>query len=103
MEWEDEAGQTQESARGGARTVGRLGPQRGQAYRQSRQWSQGRAGQKPQEDVGCAAQRAAAATRAREEVIDTLIAASRARFGDAAIGLGAHGIRFARASDAHTA
>jgi hypothetical protein len=72
MEPEHEA---QESARGGA-------------------WQVGRLGQKPQEDHRRAAQRPPAPSRSSQEVLSMLIALIQARFGDVAIGLGEHGIRY---------
>ena len=94
MEQIDE-GATQESSRGGSWQVGRAGAQRGQAGCQPRKRPQGRRGQKPQEDNRSSAQRAASSARSPEEIIETVIAAIRARFGDWAIGLGDHGIRVA--------
>ena len=49
-EHEEEAG-AQESTRGGAWQIGRVGPQRGQTAGQPRKWAQGRLGQKPQETL----------------------------------------------------
>ena len=94
MERIDE-GATQESSRGGSWQVRWAGAERGQAGCQPRKRPQGRPGQKPQEDNRSAAQRAASAARSPEEIIETVIAAIRARFGDWAIGLGDHGIRVA--------
>ena len=51
-------------------------------------------GQKPQEETRGPAQRAATAARSPEELIETVIASIRARFGDCAIGLGDRGIRY---------
>jgi hypothetical protein len=84
--------ETKESSRGSSWKVGWIGTQRGQAGGQSRKWAQGRLGQKPQEESRGAAQRPAASTRSPEEIIETVITAIRARFGDWAIGLGDHGI-----------
>ena len=94
MERIDE-GATQESSRGGSWQIRWAGSERGQAGCQPRKRPQGRRGQKPQEDNRSAAQRAASAARSPEEIIETVIAAIRARFGDCAIGLGDHGIRVA--------
>jgi hypothetical protein len=94
MERRHEEAKTQESSRGGSWQVGWVGPQRGQAACQPRKWPQGRARQKPEEESRRAAQRAATAARSPEELIETVIASIRARFGDWAIGLGDHGIRF---------
>ena len=90
-----EEAQTKESSRGGSWQVGWVGAQRGQAAGQPRKWPQGRPGQKPQEENRSPAQRAATAARSPEELIETVIASVRARFGEWAIGLGDHGIRFA--------
>jgi hypothetical protein len=90
---EEEAG-AQESARGGAWQVGRVGPQRGQTAGQPRKRPQGRLGQKPQENSGRAAQRPPAPSRSSQEVLSTIIALIQARFGDIAIGLGERGIRY---------
>jgi hypothetical protein len=86
---------TQESSRRGSWQVGRAGAQRGQAEGQSRKWPQGRPGQKPQEENRGPAQRAASSPRSPQELIETVIASIRARFGDWAIGLGDHGMRVA--------
>jgi hypothetical protein len=94
MERSHEETKTQESSRRGSWQVGRAGAQRGQAEGQSRKWPQGRPGQKPQEENRGPAQRAASSPRSAQEVIETVIASVRARFGDCAIGLGDHGIRF---------
>ena len=94
MERIDE-GATQESSRGSSWQIRWAGAERGQAGCQPRKRPQGRLGQKPQEDNRSAAQRAASAARSPEEIIETVIAAIRARFGDCAIGLGDHGIRVA--------
>jgi hypothetical protein len=91
MERIDE-GATQESSRGGSWQIRWAGAERGQAGCQPRKRPQGRRGQKPQEDNRSAPQRAASAARSPEEIIETVIAAIRARFGDCAIGLGDHGI-----------
>src|SRR5690348_7153252 len=89
----DEA-KTQESSRGGSWQVGWARAQRGQATGQPRKWPQGGPGQKPQEESRSPAQRPATAARSPEEFIETVIASIRTRFGDWAIGLGDHGIRF---------
>lgn len=93
MEPIDEKAKAQESSRRGAWAPGRIGPQRGQTAGQPRKRPQGRPGQKPQENACRAAQRAASAPRP-QDVIESVIAAIRARFGDGVIGLGGHGIRF---------
>jgi hypothetical protein len=94
MERNYEETNTQESSRRGSWQAGRASAQRGQAKCQSRKWPQGRPGQKPQEENRGPAQRAATSTRSPEELIETVIASIRTRFGDWAIGLGDHGIRF---------
>jgi hypothetical protein len=94
MERGYEEAKTQESSRGGAWQVGWTGAKRGQAAGQPRKWPQGRSGQKPQEENRGPAQRPATAARSPEELIETVITSIRARFGDLAIGLGDHGIRF---------
>ena len=94
MERSDEETETQESSRGGSGQAGWAGAQRGQAAGQPGKWPQGRFGQKPQEENRGPAQRAASTPRSPQELIETVIASIRARFGDCAIGLGDHGIRF---------
>jgi len=94
MQWGHEEA-TQESSRRGARQVRRLSPERGQKVGEPRKWPQGRPGQKPQEDHRCPPQRASSAPRPPEKLIETVIAAICARFGDCAISLGDGGIRFA--------
>ena len=71
---EEKAG-AQESARSGA-------------------WQVGRLGQKPQENHRRAAQRAPAPAGSSQEVLNMLIALIQVRFGDVAIGLGEHRIRY---------
>ncbi len=93
MERSHEETKTQESSRRGSWQVRWAGAQRGQAGGQPQEWSQGRAGQKPQEENRSPAQRSASATRSPEEIIETIIASIRARFGYGAIGLGDRGIR----------
>jgi hypothetical protein len=90
---EEKAG-AQESTCGGAWQIGRLGPQRGQTAGQPRERPQGRLGQKPQEDHRHAAQRPPAPAGSSQEVLSMLITLIQARFGDVAIGLGEHGIRY---------
>jgi hypothetical protein len=96
MERSHEEGQTQESSRGGAWQAGWAGAQRGQAESQPRKWPQGRPGQESQEETRGTAQRAASSARPPEELIESVIAFIRGRFGARAIGLGDHGIRFVR-------
>jgi hypothetical protein len=95
MERSHEETEAQESSRRGSWQAGWADPQRSQAESQPRKWAQGRSGQKPQEENRGPAQRAASSPRSPEEVIETMIAAIRARFGDWTIGLGDHGIRVA--------
>ena len=93
MEPTCEEATSEESARGGARPIGWPGSQRGQEARQQTKRPQGRPGQKPQEESGSPAQRAATAARSPEELIETVIASIRTRFGAWAIGMGERGIR----------
>ncbi len=94
MERSHEERKTQESSRRGSWQVGWAGAQRGQAAGQPRKWSQGRLGQKSQEENRSPAQRPASSARSPQELIETVIASIRARFGNCAIGLGNQGIRF---------
>ena len=87
---------TEESARGGARPVGRLGTQRGQETRQQIKRPQGWLGQKPQEDYRRQAQRSPAAPRTPQERVNAAISSINARFGKCVIGLGYLGIRHLR-------
>jgi hypothetical protein len=92
MEWGHEEA-TQESSRGGPRQVRRLSPERAQAAGPPRKGSQGRPGQKPQEE-NCATQRPRPTAGTPEEEVSAAVASIRARFGYCAIGLGCGGIRF---------
>ena len=77
--------------------VGRLGGLvRSEANQRAKQrkWTQGRFGQKPQEENRCASQRATSASRSPEKLIEIIIAANSTRFGDSVIGRGDCGIRF---------
>ena len=94
MERIDEAGNTQESSRRRTRPVRRTGAQRSQAAGQSRKWPQGRVGQKPGEDARGPAQRPPTPAGTAEEVVNSVIALICARYGEAAIGRGDHGIRY---------
>ena|ERR1700732_1310976 len=94
MERIDEAGDTQESTRRSAWPVRRSRAQRGQAAGQSGKWPQGWFGQKSGEDYRGTAQRTASPAGRSEEVVNTVIALIRARYGEAAIGRGDHGIRY---------
>jgi hypothetical protein len=95
MERGHEEAKTEESSRRGSWQVGWAGAQRGQAAGQSRKRTQGRSGQKPQEETCSAAQRAQAQAWSSEELIETVITSIRTRFGEFAIGLGERGIRLA--------
>lgn len=97
MGWLGEEAKTKESARGGAWSFGRLSPERGQTASQPRKRPQGRSGQKPQEGHCRQAQRAASAPRPPKEIIEAVIAAIRARYGERAICIGDRGIRFVTA------
>ena len=96
MEWGHEEAKTEESSRRGSWLIGWAGAQRGQTNCQPRKRSQGRSGEKPQEENRGPAQRAASSPRSAQELIETVIVSIRARFGDWAIGLGDNGIRVAR-------
>ncbi|SRR5712692_3179958 len=94
MEWNHEEA-AQESSRRGPRKVGRLSSERGQKAGEPRKWSQGRLGQKPQEESCRPAKRPPpAAGEAPQGGVSAAIASIRARFGYRAIGLGYGGIRF---------
>ena len=84
----------QESACSGARPLGWPGAQRGQEARQQGEWTQGRAGQKPQEDHCGAAQCPATAPWAPQEAVNAVISLICTRYGALAIGRGASGIRY---------
>jgi hypothetical protein len=73
MERKGEKADAEESACSGARSVGRLGPQRGEAAGQQRKWSQGRLGQKSQEENRRPSQRATSAPRSPEKLIEIVI------------------------------
>jgi hypothetical protein len=95
MERIDEAGDTQEeSSRRRAWPVRWARVQRGQAAGQSRKWPQGWFGQKPGEDDRGTAQRPTPPAGTAEEVVNSVIALICARYGEAAIGRGNHGIRY---------
>jgi len=96
MERTCEEATMEESARGGARPLGRLGAQRGQETRQQTKRPQGWPGQKPQEDSCCQAQRSTATARTAQEKVSAAVASIRARFGQYAIGRGYRGIRYVR-------
>jgi hypothetical protein len=94
MERACEEANTQESPRAGAGPLGRPGSEPGQKTRQQTKRSQGRPGQKPQEDYYRPAQRSPATTRTPQERMSAAVASIRARFGQDAIGLGYLGIRY---------
>jgi len=96
MERGCEEAKTQESARGGARTIGRPGSQRGQEAREQTKRPQGGPGQKPQEDSRRQAQRSTATSRTPQERVSAALASIHARFRQCAIGLGCRGIRYVR-------
>jgi hypothetical protein len=100
MERTSEEATTEEPARGGARTLGRPGSERGQEARSQAERLQGRSGQKPQEDPRGQAQRPSAAARAPQERVRAAISSIQARFGECAIGLGYLGIRYVPARHA---
>jgi hypothetical protein len=94
MEWTHlEA--AQESSRRGPRQAGRLSPERGQKAGEPRKWSQGRVGQKPQEE-NCRPAKCPPppAGEPPQGEVSAAVASIRARFGYRAIGLGDGGIRF---------
>src|SRR5271167_2108836 len=93
MEGKGEKAKTEESACGGTRSVGWLGPQQGQEARQQRKRAQVWSRQKPQENFGRPAQ-CTSATAWTPQRLNLLVAVIRARFGDFAIGRGNSGIRY---------
>lgn len=95
MEWSDEEVQSEESARGSAWQARWPGPQRSQAARKSREWAEGRVGQKPPQDTRLPAQRTSSPCSSRQTV-NAAIALVRERFGYFAIGLGEAGLRYGR-------
>jgi hypothetical protein len=94
MERSDEAGDPQESSRRRAWPVRRSRAQRGQTTGQSGKWSQGWFGQESGEDDRGTAQRPASPAGTAQEVVNSVIALICARYGEAAIGRGDHGIRY---------
>jgi hypothetical protein len=94
MERIDGDQEAQESPRCSAWKVRRAGAQRGQATGKSRKRTQGRVGQKSQEETCGPAQRAATSAWAAKARVESVIALVRARFGDLTIGLGDRGIRY---------
>jgi hypothetical protein len=98
MERVDEEAKREESACGGAAQVRRTRPQRSQTARQQGERSQGRPGQKPQENCSSAPQCAAATPWASQEAVNLLIQFICARYGQLAIGRGDGSIRYRAAS-----
>ncbi len=94
MERMDEETQKQESSRRGAGQVRWTRAQRSQAAGQSRKWPQGWLGQKLGEDDRSPAQRPGSPAGTAEEIVNSVIAVICARYGEAAIGRGDHGIRY---------
>ena len=97
MERKGDKAKTEESACGGARSVGWLGPQQGQKARQQRERAQGWSRQKPQENFGRPAQ-CTSATAWTPQWLNLLIEVIRARFGEYVIGRGNSGIRYSSPS-----
>ena len=93
MERNAEQTEKEESSRSGARSAGRIGPQRSQEASEQRKWSQGQVGQKPQENHSREAQCAPAKAWTPQR-LNLLVEAICARFGDYAIGRGNNGIRY---------
>jgi len=91
MEWGNEEANRQESARRGAWPARWPGPQRGQTARQPRKG--GLVKRRKKRIAARPPQCAASAPRSQKEVVDTVIAAICARFGERAIGLGERGFR----------
>ena len=94
MERTTEEAKTEESARGSARPVGRLGTQRGQEARQPTERPQGWLGQKPQEENCRATQRPTPTPGTPEEGVSAAVASIHDRFGYRVIGRGYGGIRY---------
>jgi hypothetical protein len=96
MERAGEEANAQESTRGGARSLGRPGAERGQKVGEPRKWPQGLGLVKsPQEKICRSAKRpAATAGAAAPGRVSAAISSIRARFGYLAIGWGYGGIRF---------
>jgi hypothetical protein len=94
MERMDEETQRQESSRRGSGQVRWTRAQRGQAAGQSRKWPQGWLGQEPGKNYCGTAQCTATTAGTSEEVVNTVIALIRARYGESSIGRGDRGIRY---------
>ena len=95
MERSGEKAKMEESARGGAGSVGWLGTEPGQEARQQTKRSQGWSGQKPEEDHCGAAQCAPAPAWTAREDLNVLVEKICTRFGNCVIGRGDGGIRYA--------
>ncbi len=93
MERNEEQTAKEEPSCSGTRSAGRPGSERSQEASEQRRWTQGRAGQKPQEDLGREAQCASAKAWTPQR-LNLLVEAICARFGDYAIGQGKSGIRY---------
>jgi hypothetical protein len=93
MERNAEQTEKEESSRSGARSAGRIGPQRSQEASEQRKWPQRRVGQKPQENLGRETQCTPAKAWSPQR-LNLLVEAICARFGDYAIGRGNSGIRY---------
>jgi hypothetical protein len=95
MERAGEEANAQESTRGGARSLGRPGAERGQKVGEPRKWPQGRPGQKPaRKDLPLGETPGSHGRGAAQGTVSTAISSIRARFGYRAIGWGYGGIRF---------
>ena len=93
MERNGEQTTKEEPSRSSARSAGRSGSERSQEASEQRKWTQGRVGQKPQENFGRETQCAPAKTWTPQR-LNLLVEAICARFGDYAIGRGHSGIRY---------
>jgi hypothetical protein len=93
MERNGEKAEKEESSRSGARSAGRIGSQRSQEASEQRKWTQGRVGQKPQENLGRKTQCSSAKAWSPQR-LNLLIEVICARFGESAIGRGDHGVHF---------
>jgi hypothetical protein len=97
MERNGEQTEKEESSRSGAGSAGRIGLQRSQEASEQRKWTQGRVGQKPQENLGRETQ-CSSAKAWTPQGLSLLVEAICARFGDYAIGRGNSGIRYSAAA-----
>ena len=94
MERSNEEKESQESSCRGFGQVRGTRAQQGQAVGQPGKWTQGRCGQKPEEENRRPPQRATSTLRSPEKLIEIVIASICWRFGDSVIGRGDCGIRF---------